>query len=219
MFKLDKASERSLMVCQQIEPWGVNDPRVLDAFNQVPRECYLPERVRYQAYHDKSIHVMDIELLAPKVLAKMLHALDIQPLDKLLIVGIGCGYTYALARELTEAVIGLEINSEVHEAAKFNLSKQQIPLDGVYHQDGHLGFPDLGPFDKVLFTAAFDIYPSEHLFEQLSPGGKCFFFSQADGIQHGYIVHKVGQEYHQKTCFDSFVPYLKNIVRNNTFVL
>lgn len=219
MSELDQASERKLMVRQQIEPWGVDSPKVLEAFNNIPREHYLPESVKYQAYYDKSINIMGIELLAPKVLSKMIYSLDIKGSDKVLIVGIGLGYTYALVRQLANTVIGLDINLEVCEAAKINLANEEIPLDGIYHQDGHLGFPDLAPFDKILFTGAFDIYPSEVIFKQLSQNGKCFFFSQADGIQYGYIISRVDDQFHQKTCFHSSIPYLQNIDRHSTFAL
>lgn len=211
--------ERDLMVRQQIEPWNVSDPKVLEAFRTVPRENFLPEKYKYQAYHDKSIDVMNVELLPPKVLAKMFQALDISHGERLLLVGIGLGYSFAIAHQLTPAVLGLEIDIDILEIAKSNLSRAKVPLDGVYHQDGHQGFADLGPFDKIMFTAAFDIYPPESLFAQLSNRGKCFFFYQGEGVQHGTLVERSGQSFNQSLSFESFVPFLKNTPRNTTFVL
>lgn len=212
-------NQRLLMVKQQIEPWGVNCPRIIEAFKTVPRDFYVPDELKYQAYHDKSIEVMGIEMLPPKTLAKMLQCLDVQPSDVLLVVGIGLGYSYAIADQLTRCAIGVEIESEVFDQAQHNLQLQAISIERLYHADAQQGFVDLAPFDKILFTGAFDLFPSERLFQQLSLGGKCFFFSQADQVQHGYLIERTSRGYEQSLCFETYVPFLKNIPREKTFVL
>ena len=215
----DYASVRKLMVQQQIEPWAVNNNKVLDAFNNVPRHMFLPESVKYQAYHDKSILVNNIELLAPKVLAKIFNGMEIESTDRVLLVGVGFGYSYAIAYQLSNSIIGLETDLDAYELSKLYLSQQHIPLDGLFHQDGHLGFPDLAPYDKIIFTGAFDIFPSPTIFEQLSHRGLCFFFAQSDGVQNGYLVSKTGSEITQSIVFESYVPFLSNIVRDTSFHL
>lgn len=211
--------ERDLMVRQQIEPWGVYDQAVLAAFRSVVREEYLPEELAFQAYHDKSIELENTEMLACKILARMFQSLQIKSTDKLLLVGVGPGYGYAIAKKLTANVLGVEIDADMYDKAQKNLTKQQVPQIEISHEDGHNGLASKGPYDKILFTGAFEIFPPTSLFEQLSQCGKCFFFCQADEVQHGYLVERQGDNFKESLHFESFVPFLKNIPRRSTFVL
>ena len=212
-----QSTQRHLMVRQQIEPWGVTCPRIIKAFSEVQREDYLPEDLAYQAYHDKSIDLGFCQMLSPKVLAKMFQALQIEPNDKLLLVGVGSGYSFALAHQLTQNIIGLEIDFEAFDFAKKNLLRTAHPLEGLYNIDGHTGFEDAGPYDKILFTGAFDIYPPKKLFTQLNENARLFFFCQSDDIQHGYLIKRVGHSLKESLVFESQVSLLKNIPLRSSF--
>ena len=108
---IDRA--RFNMIQQQIRPWDVVDDRVLSVMAEIPREQFVPDSYRSLAYADIEIPIGDGQtMLAPKLVARMLQALDVQPVDKILEIGTGTGYPTACLSHLGGRVFSMEIHAE-----------------------------------------------------------------------------------------------------------
>ncbi|MCP4992383.1 MAG: protein-L-isoaspartate O-methyltransferase, partial [Gammaproteobacteria bacterium] len=115
------------MVQQQIRPWNVFDQRVLNVLDELPRDTFVPEKYRGLAYADTEIPLGGGEqMMFPRMEARLLQALDIQPEDKILEIGTGSGYLTACLAKLGKSVISIDINSAMTDQARFQLEAQGI---------------------------------------------------------------------------------------------
>src|SRR5437879_3165306 len=101
--------ERQQMVNAQLRSRGIRDARVLEAMAKVPRDQFVPESQRAQAYEDHPISIGEHQTVSqPYIVAIMLEALSLQPTDTVLEIGTGSGYQTAILSELTQHVYSIE---------------------------------------------------------------------------------------------------------------
>src|SRR5918992_5042454 len=109
---MDYARARSNMVQNQLRPNRVDDPNVLSAMAEVPRERFLPKALRSVAYADEDLPLPDGSwLIEPRVLARLIQAADVRPSDVVLVIGCTTGYAGAVLSRLAGAVILVEPSS------------------------------------------------------------------------------------------------------------
>ena len=107
------------MVEQQIRPWDVLDFDILDVLGEIPREDFVTEAQQPYAYSDKTLPLPNGgNMLEPKIVARMIQALKLAPLDKVLEVGTGSGYATALLGKMAAEVITVDIDAEQQARAK-----------------------------------------------------------------------------------------------------
>ena len=160
------------MLRGQIEARGVQDPRVLHAMRSVPRERFVPEAQRSQAYEDRPLPIGHGQTISqPFVVAAMTEALRPQPSDRVLEIGTGSGYQAAVLSLLVAHVYSIEIVPELALQARETLATQGYENVQVITGDGFRGLPDQAPFDGIIVTAAPAQVPPA-LIEQLAPGGR-----------------------------------------------
>jgi protein-L-isoaspartate(D-aspartate) O-methyltransferase len=151
---------------------GVSDPRVLDAFAQVPRHRLLPEALAGQAYRDTAIPIGDGQTIsAPSVVAAMSQALALEGHETVLEVGTGSAYQAAILVRLAARVISIERVPRLAAQARRNLDALGVTNAIVYLGDGSRGRPGDAPFDAIVVTAAGPSVP-EPLLAQLAVGGR-----------------------------------------------
>src|SRR5215472_10840596 len=115
---MDMQSARSQMVQQQVRAWDVLDLRVLSVFENLPREQFVPARLRNLAYADTQIPLDKGEvMMAPKVEGRVLQALDPQSGESVLEIGTGSGFLTACLSRLAGEVLSYEIRPEFSAAA------------------------------------------------------------------------------------------------------
>lgn len=115
---------RGQMITQQIRAWEVLDDRVLDAMRRTPREFFVPERYAGLAFADTEIPLGDgRHMLAPKVVGRLLQALQAEPGMRALVVGCGTGYVPACLSAMGASVRAIEIRPELAAAARVNLKR------------------------------------------------------------------------------------------------
>jgi protein-L-isoaspartate(D-aspartate) O-methyltransferase len=164
--------ERESMVRDQIERRGVKDPRVLEAMRRVPREAFVPEAVRAEAYRDGPLPIGGGQTISqPYIVAFMSEAARIAPDDRVLEIGTGSGYQAAILAALGARVFSIEIRPELAERARRTLQETGYGEVRVKVGDGYRGWPEEAPFDAILVTAAPDAIP-DPLLAQLKPGGR-----------------------------------------------
>jgi protein-L-isoaspartate(D-aspartate) O-methyltransferase len=148
------------------------DQRVLEVMAKVPRHRFVPERLRDRAYDDRPLPIGYGQTISqPFIVALMSDLLVVEPNDVVLEVGTGSGYQAAVLAELVQRVCSIEIIPELAASARARL--EELGYANVHTQtgDGYYGWPDCGPFDGIVVTAAASGVPPP-LLEQLKPGGR-----------------------------------------------
>ncbi|MFO7924269.1 MAG: protein-L-isoaspartate(D-aspartate) O-methyltransferase [Bacteroidales bacterium] len=160
------------MIEEQLRNRDIYDEKVLEAMSAVDRKIFVPDDIKDMAYDDTPLPIgKDQTISQPYIVAYMAQALDLEPDDKVLEVGSGCGYNAAVLSRLVSHVYSIEIIEWLAELAKKNLAEADIPNVSVSFGDGYQGWPDKSPFDKIMITAAAPVIP-EPLKNQLTTGGK-----------------------------------------------
>ncbi len=165
------AIERAQMVEEQLRRRGVRDQRVLHAMNTVPREEFVVDRYRDQAYADHPLPIpLGQTVSQPFIVARMIEAAELKPGSKVLEVGTGTGYEAAVLSEVGARVFTVERHAELAALARLNLTRLDYRDVKVITGDGSEGLPEEAPFDGILIAAAVPDSPPE-LFKQLAEGG------------------------------------------------
>ena len=146
--------------------------RVLDAMRRVPRHLLVPEAVRDRAYQNVPLPIgHGATISQPCIVALMTELLEPRPGDTVLEVGTGSGYQAAVLSGLVGHVYTIEIVPELAERAAAQLRGLGYDNVTVRAGDGYAGWPEQGPFDRIIVTAAAPEIPPA-LIAQLRPGGR-----------------------------------------------
>ena len=172
MAKPDFTDERARMVERQLRRRGIDDERVLAAMAAVPREHFVPERVRNSAYNDSALPIGHEQTISqPWVVAAICQALQLAGDEKVLEIGTGSGYSAAVLAKLADRVISIERVPELGEYAWHRLDELGIENVEVIVGDGSRGHPDEAPYDAIAVHAATPEVPHS-LLAELAPDGR-----------------------------------------------
>ncbi|MGR3519961.1 MAG: protein-L-isoaspartate O-methyltransferase family protein [Roseovarius sp.] len=215
----DFAARRTMMVDTQVRPSDVTRFPIIDAMLRVPREVFVPARMREVAYLGENLDLgAGRVVLAPRTLAKMLDALDIEGDDLVLDIGPAHGYSAAVIARLAEAVVGVEDDPALVEEAQRALG--DAGADNVVMVEGALsaGAPDHGPYDVILVEGAVEHLP-EAITGQLKEGGRigCLFSEEALGVAR--IGYKIDGRMNWRYAFNAGAPVLPGFERHAAFTL
>jgi protein-L-isoaspartate(D-aspartate) O-methyltransferase len=166
------ASERAMMVRQQLTARDITNPRVLEAMKRVPRHRFVPDPLQSAAYRDSPLPIGEGQTISqPYIVALMTQLVDPKPDQKALDVGTGSGYQAAVLSELVKDVYSIEIVESLATDARARLKELGYGNITVRHGDGYAGWQEEAPFDVIIVAAAPDRVPPA-LITQLAPGGK-----------------------------------------------
>jgi protein-L-isoaspartate(D-aspartate) O-methyltransferase len=167
------AHDRQWMVDQQLRARGIHDERVLEAMTAIPRERFIDDRHRRQAYADEAVPIDAGQTISqPWIVARMTELLAPRPGDRVLELGTGSGYQAAILAWLGADVVSLERHPELARQARERIAALDLPghVD-IRVADGSLGDPAGAPYDGIIVTAAAPAIPVE-LRDQLADGGR-----------------------------------------------
>lgn len=163
---------RQLLVSEQVEARGVHDPLVLAAMRRVPRELFVPKKLRDSAFEDRALPIGAGQTISqPYIVAFMIEALALRGGEKVLEIGAGSGYAAAVIAEIASEVFTIERIGRLAQIAAAKLKKAGYLNVQVRHADGTQGWPDEAPFDAILVSAAAPNIPKT-LESQLAIGGR-----------------------------------------------
>jgi protein-L-isoaspartate(D-aspartate) O-methyltransferase len=206
---MDDRSRRRLMVETQIAARGVSDLRVLAAMEEVPRELFVPEHLRSQAFDDHALPIANSQTISqPYIVGIMTALLAAEPHHRVLEVGTGSGYQTAILSRLAAQVFSIERHPVLAEAARQLLESLGSSNVDVRIGDGTAGLAMEAPFDRILVTAGAPSVPAA-LREQLAEAGRLVIPVGAEGYQHLTVVTRDGSSYHEErhdACV--FVPLI-----------
>jgi len=170
---MDFEQARFNMVEQQIRPWDVLDPIVLDLLFTVRREEFVPAAHRALAFADLEIPLGDGEAMwAPKLEARVLQELQLRPGESVLEIGTGSGYFAALLASLAGRVTSVEIRERLAREAARKLARSGFDNVDVVTGDGARGWGK-GTYDAIVLTGSTPVL-HEAFLAQLNPGGRVF---------------------------------------------
>lgn len=197
------------MVEEQLRRRGISDERLLLAMGVVPREEFIVERYRDQAYADHPLPIpLGQTVSQPFIVGRMIEAAAVKPGNRVLEVGAGTGYEAAVLAEMGARVFTMERHAELAALARINLEQMQYANVSVITGDGSEGLPEEAPFDAILVAAAVPDFPPA-LFEQLAEGGRMVVPIGPPDLQVLHLVRKVnGQTVTQRMDDCRFVPLI-----------
>lgn len=168
------ADDRRRMVDGLARSGRVSDERVLEALASVPRHEFVPRAHRDRAYDDRPLPIGDGQTIsAPHMVAIMAEKLGLEPGERVLEVGTGCGYHAAVTAELVGedgAVYSVEYGEELAEEAGERLADLGYDVR-LRVGDGREGWPEHAPYDAAYLTCAAPAFP-DAVVEQVRPGGR-----------------------------------------------
>ncbi|MGH6804052.1 MAG: protein-L-isoaspartate O-methyltransferase family protein [Methyloceanibacter sp.] len=219
--------QRLTMVESQLRPNEVTDARLLAAMRALPRERFVPRKLRPLAYMDEGIEVFpSIDgaparfLLAPMVLARIVQLAAVEPEDSVLDVGCATGYSTAVLASLGRFVIGLEPEPELAKAARGTLRDLRIANAEIIEGALAPGHPGRGPYDVILLNGSVSELP-ESLILQLKEGGRLAAIlssgANSGGQGKAYIFVKVRGEASGLPHFDAGARPLPGFVPEPVF--
>jgi protein-L-isoaspartate(D-aspartate) O-methyltransferase len=168
----DYAAEREAMIERQLKRRGITEKLILDAFLEVPRECFVSEEYAHLAYGDHPLPIEANQTISqPYIVALMIQAAGIGLRDKVLEVGAGSGYAAAVISRIAGQVIAIERQHDLVEVARERLKRLGFDNVQIVEGDGTKGCPEKAPFDAILAAASGSHVPKP-LLNQLAPDGR-----------------------------------------------
>ena len=192
---MDLNQARFNMIEQQIRPWEVLDPQVLELLATVRREDFVPLAHQALAFVDMEIPTGDAPgqvMLAPRVQARLLQDLAVKKTDKVLEIGTGTGFTTALLAHQAAQVLSLEIDAALAAQASANLQKAGVSNVKVRQADGSKGAAGEGPFDVILLSGSVAEVP-QALLDQLAVGGRLAAIVGEEPMMRATLITRTGQ--------------------------
>ncbi len=168
----DKSQDSAkISLIMELRGEGITDTRVLSAIERVPREAFVPEERRGNAYENLALPIgCEQTISQPYVVAYMTQALQVGERMRVLEIGTGSGYQAAVLSALCRRVYTVERHKPLLKAAEKRFRNLGISTITTRHGDGTEGWTDQAPFDRIIVTAAANTIP-ENLLEQLAVGG------------------------------------------------
>jgi len=166
------------------------DRRVLETMERVPRHEFVPAELRAYAYANTPLPIgFEKTISQPFIVALMTDLLALRPEDRVLEIGTGLGYQAAILSPLARTVYSVEIIEELAAQAKKRLAAQGCANVELRLGNGFHGWPEHGPFDKIIVTAGTDLVPPPLLY-QLKPGGRMVIPTGLPDSQQLVLVEK-----------------------------
>ena len=208
------------MIEQQIRPWEVLDPQVLDLLFVVKREDFAPPAYRSLAFADLEIPLGSGQvMLTPKIEAKMLQELVIKKTDKVLEIGTGSGYMAALLAARAEHVVTIESRPELAEFAKQNLARSGVANVTVETGNGVDGWSSRGPYDAIVVSGSVPVLPAA-LLKQLRVGGRlAVVVGEAPVMEAQLITCTAEGVFNTVNLFETVIPALDGVAAKESFSL
>ncbi|MEE8140590.1 MAG: protein-L-isoaspartate(D-aspartate) O-methyltransferase [Alphaproteobacteria bacterium] len=192
---------------------GITDPDVLGAIERTPREEFVLEQFRTQAYDNTALPIGQGQTISqPFIVGLMTQALELFSRAKVLEIGTGCGYQAAVLSRLCRRVYTIERHRRLARAAIKRLQDLGYTNVTTVIGDGAKGWPEQAPFDRIMATAAAPLEVPQELFDQLADGGILVApIGQTPMDQHLWCYRKSGDEItKERLCAVRFVPLVRD---------
>jgi protein-L-isoaspartate(D-aspartate) O-methyltransferase len=180
-----------MRMVERLRAQGIRDELVLAAMGEVPRHIFVDEALASRAYEDIALPLgYGQTISSPHTVARMAElARNGRPLGRVLEIGTGCGYQAAVLGRIARQVYSMERLAALVRKARRNLCAAGVNNVHLRHGDGHVGMPEVAPFDAVVLTAAATRAP-DALLGQLDAGGRMVLPIARNDEQHLVLIER-----------------------------
>ena len=162
---------RKIRLILELRESGISDTHVLSAIEKTPREIFIPDNFRNQAYENIALPVEDNQTISqPYIVALMTQSLKLQKKHKVLEIGTGSGYQSSILSLLARRVYTIERIKSLLVKAETNFKELKLTNIVTKHADGNLGWKEQIPFNRIIFTAAINEI-SNNFFDHIDDNG------------------------------------------------
>ena len=162
---------KKIRLILELRESGISDSKILSAIEKIPREKFIPENFRNQAYDNLALPIGDNQTISqPFVVAKMTQLLELESTHKVLEIGTGSGYQSSVLSKLVRRVYTIERIKNLLLKAEKIFKELKISNIVTKYADGNLGWKEQIPFDRIIITAATPIITKE-IESQIHNGG------------------------------------------------
>jgi len=223
MSNLNFDSARENMVEQQIRPWDVLEPRVLDAIRSIPRENFVPEEYKNVAYADAAIPLgtfdgKECDMLHPIVEGRILQHLAITEGCTVLEIGTGSGYLTACMAKLGNHVDTVDIHEELTAIAEKNLADLGISNVNFSSGDASLSWEQKPAYDAIAITSSMKKIPETYK-NLLKTGGRLFVIVGEPPVMKAYLVTRTSKNnWETEELFETSVCAIENSGTEEPFI-
>lgn len=214
------------MIEQQIRPWEVLDPQVLNLMAHLPRENFVPAAHRSLAFADMELPLTQPAqdgkvMLAPRVEARMLQDLQLKPQDKVLEIGTGSGHMAALMARLAQRVVSIEMDESLARTARENLQRAGVANVDVRVADAtaqnFAACAAEAPYNAILLSGSVTEVPSA-LLAMLAPGGRLMAIVGDEPVMRATIITRTADaSFHTAQPWDTVAPRLLHFPEPSRF--
>jgi protein-L-isoaspartate(D-aspartate) O-methyltransferase len=215
---MDYARARLNMVENQLRPNRIDDPRLVSAMLEVPRERFVPKALAGVAHTDEDLRLPNGQyLIEPLALARLVQGAQVAPQDVVLVLGCATGYASAVLARLAATVILMVPDATA--AARLEPLLDELGADNVVvtvGDDPSAGHPSQAPFDVILLTGSVDTVPPA-LLEQIGEGGRLVAVVADERVGRGVVFTRLHGIIGRRTLFDARIPRLPGVPAPQTF--
>ncbi|HXA47215.1 MAG TPA: protein-L-isoaspartate O-methyltransferase [Burkholderiaceae bacterium] len=199
------------MIKQQIRPWGVLAPEVLDLLLVVRREDFVPDAYAHLAFSDTEIPLPCGEnMLTPLTEARILKVADVKKHENVLEIGTGSGYMAALLADRARHVTTLEIEPTLKELAVRNLKAYGVTNVDVVLADGAQGWAAGGQFDVIVISGSLPVLPEAFL-QQIKIGGRIMATIGEAPVMSAQVITRVSDSsFETSKLFETCIKPLRH---------
>lgn len=211
---------RQNMIENQVRPWEVLDPRVLDVLSAVRREDFAPPRYRNLAFADTALPLGHGEvMMKPIVEGRALQALGLAGDDRVLEIGTGSGFLTACLARLAASVSSVEVHADFAEAARTRIAASGAQNVRIEVADAVRGFNTKDTFDAVVVTGA--VYSLPDRFRSwVAPRGRLFaIVGESPAMQAILYTRADDTHWREESLFETDIPYLMHAAPPRRFSL
>lgn len=215
---IDFQQARHAMVEQQVRPWDVLDPRVLDTLMRVQREDFVPPRHRKLAFADLPLPLEHGEvMMKPLHEGRMMQSLSLEASDEVLEIGTGSGFVTACLAQLAREVVSIDRHSDFVDRARQRLAAEGAANVSVETADVFAWQPGR-LFDAIAVTGAVATDP-EYFGQWLKPGGRLFVVHGLSPVMEALRITRRDGALLRESLFETDLPYLHGAAPAPRFVL
>lgn len=205
------------LLLEKLRAQGIDDEEVLEIMAEIPREIFIADYLRPQAYENAALPIeSDQTISQPYIVAYMTQELHVDKNHKVLEIGTGSGYQSVVLAKLCKRLFTVERHRPLHKGAEEIFQKFRLFNITTLFGNGIKGWKEQAPFDRIMVTAAGEEIPDELLYQLKDGGIMVIPVGGQDETQHIVRVTRQGDKFNIETLLPvKFVPLLSGIVHSS----
>ena len=205
------------MIEGQIKPIGGMQKNILDAFNSINRDDFVPQNLKDNSFSEINLFIKrDRFILKANLIAKMISALNISNEENVLVIGSSTGYSSAIISRLAETVISIEEDKELLDFSEEALKKNGIDNVVFINNEMIEGCSEQGPFNAIIIEGVIDEVPPKIL-NQLEHNGRLIAMINGNAISNVIEYQKKNNTFTERFLFNCSAPKLKSFEKRKSF--